>query len=182
MDKGKVVLTGKTEAVINSYSASFNVNNIFTNDLTTNSKVYFFKSVKPLNREGSSTSSFAHDEEIILEITFVAKQDLRNTHILVSVNNKNGQRIFSSDLKLDNCDVKLDGENVFYLTIPKVTLAPGNYSFFAAIHCPNTIGYDVVDNICPISVFDNGSNFIQYEGRWFYGDVFVSSAWKFKSK
>lgn len=182
LDKGKVVLRGNTEEVISSYSSSFSVNNIFTNDIATNSKFYFFKSVKPMNGELSSTSNFAHNEDIILEINFVAKQDLRNTHILVSINNKHGQRVFSSDLKLDNCPIALHHVNVVYLTIPKVSLAPGNYSFFAAIHCPNTIGYDVLDNICPISVFDNGSDFVQYEGRWFYGDVFIPSTWKFKSK
>ena len=96
---------------------------------------------------------------------------------MMSVNNRNGQRIFSSDRGLDNFNFKINEPTTIRITIPKNTLTSGNYSFFIAIHCPNTIGYEVVDNICPISIFDNGSEFVQYENKWFYGDVFVPCKW-----
>jgi hypothetical protein len=141
--------------------------------------MYVLQSVTTMNSENTGTSSFAHNEVIVLELNFISHKDVRNTHILVAINNRNGQRIFSSDLSLDNYTIEIDKVNTAYLTIPKETLTPGDYSFFIAIHSPNIIGYDVIDHVCPISIYDNGSEFVQYENKWFYGDVFVKCDWKF---
>ena len=111
----------------------------------------------------------------------MARQNLKNTHLLFAVNNKNGQRIFSSDRSLEHYLIRINEPNLVLITIPKEVLTPGNYSFFVAIHIPNTVGYDVKDHICHISVFDNGSDFLQYENKWFYGDVFMKCDWEFKT-
>lgn len=182
LDKGTIVQSGKADEVINSYTRIYSSNNIFINELAELNKVYSINSVRPLNYKLELTSNFAHNEEIILEVVFSSRQKLINTHILIGVNNKQGQRIFSSDSPIDIFEAELKTPNTVYLIIPKSILTPGNYSFFIAIHCPNTIGYDVQDHICPISVFDNGSEFVQFENRWFYGDVFVPCKWKSKSE
>jgi lipopolysaccharide transport system ATP-binding protein len=181
LDHGKIVSLGDVDHVINEYTQQAGSSNEFVNNNSGSQKIYVLEKVRPLNSENAPTSTFAHKENIILEVNFIARQNLKNTHLLVAVNNKNGQRVFSSDVFLDNMSIKIDQLNSAHLTIPKETLTPGNYSFFVAIHCPNTIGYDVKDQICPISIYDNGSEFVQYENKWFYGDVFVKCEWKFKA-
>ncbi len=181
LDKGQVLHSGKVDEVINEYTQLISGSNEFVNTKNEEKQVYAIQSVRSLNAERKANSSFAHDESIQLEITFVARQELRNTHLLVAVNNRNGQRIFSSDAAFDHYKIEIDTPQILYLTIPKEFLTPGNYSFFVAIHSPNIIGYDVKDHICPFSVYDNGSEFVQYENKWFYGDVFMKCDWEFKN-
>ena len=180
LDKGEILRQGKADLVINQYTQYLSNGNEYVNEDPKHKAVYVFKSIRSLNSNLEAVSAFAHNEEIVLEINFITTQRFKNIHMLVAVNNKNGQRIFSSDIALDNYDIKLNSVNFAYVTIPDETITPGNYSFFTAIHSPNAIGYDVKDNVCPISVYDSGSDFTQYENKWFYGDVFVKCIWRFK--
>lgn len=180
LDKGEILTQGKVDVVINQYTQYLSNGNEYVNQDATQKTAYFFQSIKSLSSNLKAVSAFAHNEEIVLEINFMAMQRLKNTHLLVAINNKNGQRIFSSDISLDDYDIKVNAVNFAYVTLPAETITPGNYSFFTAIHSPNAIGYDVKDNVCPISVYDNGSAFTQYENKWFYGDVFVKCSWRIK--
>ncbi len=182
LDGGKIACYGEVGEVINTYTQSYATSNTFVNDAVNKEKSYSIQRVQSLNVSNQAVVNFAHNEEIIIEIVFLASQMLRNTHLMVSVNNRNGQRIFSSDKALDRIALKTNLPTTVMITIPKATLTPGSYTFFVAIHCPNTMGYDVVDNVCPITVFDNGSEFVQYENKWFYGDVYVPCKWEFKSE
>jgi len=180
LDKGHTIAIGEANDVINQYTQRVSGSNEFVNTATNHNKTYFLQSMKTLRNDGSAASSFAHNEEINLEVSFTAKQLIRNTNLLIAVNNRNGQRIFSSDKALDNFPVELNKINTAAIRIPREVLTPGNYSFFVAIHCPNTVRYDSKDQICALSIYDNGSEFVQYENTWFYGDVFVNCDWKFQ--
>ncbi|GCC52043.1 ABC transporter ATP-binding protein [Chryseotalea sanaruensis] len=182
LDRGKIVCQGEVNEIINVYTNSYATSNTFVSKAIDMGKSYIIQQVQSLNNFSQVTSNFAHNEEIVLEIVFLATQLLRNTHLMVSVNNRNGQRVFSSDKALDHVKLEMNLPTTVRITIPKTTLTPGNYTFFVALHCPNTMGYDVADNICPISIYDNGSEFVQYENKWFYGDVYVSCKWEFKSE
>ncbi|MCW5912001.1 MAG: ABC transporter ATP-binding protein [Cyclobacteriaceae bacterium] len=181
LESGRLLQQGKTPDVVDHYTQLYNTDNTFAKALVDEAKPYSIKRIRSLNANYAPASNFAHDESVVLEVVFFARQLLRNTHIMVSVNNKIGQRIFSTDLPLEQMRVFTDAENRVSVTIPRATLTPGNYSFFIALHCPNTAGYDVLDRVCPIAVYDNGSEFVQYENRWFYGDVFVNCKWDYKS-
>lgn len=180
LESGKLVHQGKTSDVVGHYTQLYSTDNAFAKAVVDEGKPYSIISIRSLNAAYMPASNYAHDEDVVLEVVFFARQLLRNTHIMVSVNNKNGQRVFSTDLPLEQIHILTDAENRVSVTIPCITLTPGNYSFFVALHCPNTAGYDVHDRVCPIAVYDNGSQFVQYENRWFYGDVFVNCKWNYK--
>lgn len=180
LDKGTLLAEGPPEKIINEYtrlSAASNEYEARDNDI---SKNYQILSVKSLNLAREKTISFAHDEPIVLETNLICRQQVRNAYLMIAVNNKNGQRIFSNEILLSHDRVQLNTPAFATLTIPRETLTPGNYSFFVAIHIPNSLGYDIKDQICPFMVYDNGSPFARYENKWFYGDVFVESIWEFK--
>lgn len=181
LDKGTLLAEGPPEKIINEYtrlSATSNEYEAMDDDPTKN---YQILAVRSLNMDGKKAISFAHDEPIVLETNLICRQEVRNAYLLVAVNNKNGQRIFSNEVLLSDDKVGLKKPVSATLTIPRETLVPGNYSFFVAIHIPNSVGYDVKDQICPFMVYDNGSPFARYENKWFYGDVFVNSSWNFKN-
>jgi lipopolysaccharide transport system ATP-binding protein len=179
LESGKVTSIGASDAVIGMYMDQVSIQNEFADDRTSSSAFHFTRA-RTMDRELQPASAFGHDQSITVEIVLFAKQQPKNVHLLIAANNKNGQRIFSSDISLEKYSLRIDDHNVFYVTIPAETLTPGNYSFFMAIHAPNAVGYDVKDQLCPISIYDNGSNFNLYENKWFYGDVFVECTWVFK--
>ena len=182
LEKGKVIKVGDSHEIISHYNHSLSHTNMYTTGEIDFHKAFAITSVWTTNLAEELASSFAHDECIKVHLGFLATQNLRNTNLCISINNRHGQRVFSSDRPLQNYMVGVQDTNEVTVTIPKETLTPGDYSFFASIHCPNVVGYDVKDHICPISIYDNGSELIQYENRWFYGDVFVRCDWEFKFK
>ncbi len=180
LDSGKILSVGAVKTIVDHYTQQVSSSNEFVNTSLERNKIFSVQNVKTSNSATVATSTFAHDEAINLEVNFLAKQESRNINLLISVNNKNGQKIFSSDKPLDNFPVATNKINSVCITIPKETLTPGSYSFFVAIHSPNTIRYDFKDHICLFTIYDNGSEFVQYENTWFYGDTFVQCDWKFK--
>lgn len=176
---GQLVIKDDVKVVIEAYRQSNNPSSEVYESPHDESKIYVLRSVKSLNQQMSQSAFFGHDEEICLEIQFSVNQQLVNTNLLVAVNNKHQQRVFSSDKPLQNILSRDKKHYTAMLTIPANTLTPGNYSFFISFHCPNTATYDMKDNVCPITIFDNGSEFVQYENKWFYGDVFVQCQWRF---
>ena len=180
LDKGSLLAEGPPEKIINEYTRLSAASNEYEARDNDTSKNYQILSVKSLNETRQKTISFAHDESIVLETNLICRQQVRNAYLLVAVNNKNGQRIFSNEILLSEDRIKLNSPASAILTIPRDTLTPGNYSFFVAIHIPNSLGYDIKDQICPFMVYDNGSAFARYENKWFYGDVFVRSTWEIK--
>lgn len=180
LDKGSLLAEGPPEKIINEYTRLSAASNEYEARDNDTSKNYQILSVKSLNETRQKTISFAHDESIVLETNLICRQQVRNAYLLVAVNNKNGQRIFSNEILLSEDRINLNSPASAILTIPRDTLTPGNYSFFVAIHIPNSLGYDIKDQICPFMVYDNGSAFARYENKWFYGDVFVRSTWEIK--
>jgi lipopolysaccharide transport system ATP-binding protein len=182
LEKGKVIKVGDSHEIISHYNHSLSHTNMYTTGQIDSHKAFAITSVWTTNLAEELASSFAHDEGIKVHLAFLATQNLRNTNLCISINNRHGQRVFSSDRPIQNYMIGKKDINEVTVTIPKETLTPGDYSFFASIHCPNVVGYDIKDHICPISIYDNGSELIQYENRWFYGDVFVRCDWEFKFK
>lgn len=181
LDKGTLLAEGPPEQIINEYTRLSAASNEYEARDSDSSKNYQILAVRSLNTEGKKAISFAHDEPVVLETNLICRQEVRNAYLMVAVNNKNGQRVFSNEILLTNDRVGLNKPASARLTIPRETLTPGNYSFFVAIHIPNSLGYDIKDQICPFMVYDNGSAFARYENKWFYGDVFVKSSWDFNN-
>ncbi|MEJ1239014.1 ABC transporter ATP-binding protein [Chryseolinea sp. T2] len=177
LGNGTVLAQGESSSIIDKYMDSVGVNNEFSAVGKANAQPYFFKRVRTLSIDGASAATYSHAEEICIEANFGRNETIKNVHLLAAVNNKNGQRIFSSDICLDDYTLSED-ENTFKVTIPRSTLTPGTYSLLLALHIPNTVGYDMKDQICQFSIYDGGSEFTHFENRWFYGDVFVRCRWE----
>lgn len=179
LQSGEVQMNGPVDTVVDAYTRNQITSMESYRSLDDKGKAYSIRSLMPVNYERVQSNYFAHDERIGLLIEFNANQNLSNTNLLVAVNNKHNQRVFSADRPLQGMVTANRDRYTALLTIPANTLTPGDYSFFVSFHCPNTATYDVKDPICPFTVYDNGSEFAQYENRWFYGDVFVKCDWHF---
>ena len=178
MDEGKIVFDGDVEDTIGSYSAMQDRLMSFECDTLNPDKQLQVTRVFLEDLPGKNTNSFVHDEGIILCINFHAKKIIKGLNICISVYNYLRYPIFTSDVSLTDYNV---GNNQAKVLIPPNTLKAGHYSFLVAIHSPNggVKALEFLQYICPMTIYDNGSEFSRYDGVWETGDVFVNCKWEF---
>ncbi|TAH29615.1 MAG: ATP-binding cassette domain-containing protein [Cytophagales bacterium] len=70
-------------------------------------------------------------------------------------------------------------ELTYFVTFPKNIIAPNSYSFFFVIYVPNQSIFidEEANNVCPITIYDTGTEFAKYEGGN-YGNVILEAQWK----
>lgn len=179
MDEGRIVFDGNVEEAIGNYSAmqdklmSFERARLNPDEPIQVTRVYLE------NSQNIATNSFVHDEPIAIQINFHAQKFLKGLNICISVYNYLRYPIFTSDVELKNYKI---GDNQATVHIPPNILKAGHYSFLVAIHSPNrgVKASEFLQYICPMTIYDNGSEFSRYEGIWDTGDVFVQCEWDFK--
>jgi hypothetical protein len=60
--------------------------------------------------------------------------------------------------------------------LPASIVAPNGYSFNFIIWIKDVIVYDFIENVCPIQIHDNGTEFAIYDG-YDYGSVILNVNW-----
>ena len=181
LKEGRVTFDGHTEEAIKTYSDIQDQLAVYEHPYEGNqNRLFHVKRVSLLN-DDKVANSFAHDQPIDIEIKFLALKYLRGLNICISVYNYLQNPVFTSDVSLTEYKT---GSNTARVTIPSHTLKSGNYSFLVAIHDPQrgAGALEFLQYICPMTVYDNGSEFSKYQDIWQTGDVFVDCQWEFSGK
>ncbi len=178
LQEGEIIYDGDVEQAISYYTNMQDTLNTFENHRISPDKSIQITDVCLMNAKEKKTNSFVHDESVWLGISFESLKYLKGLNICISVYNYLQYPIFTSDVELKNYKL---GANKTIVKIPPSTLKAGNYSFLVAIHSPNRgVGaLEFLQYICPMTIYDNGSEFSKYEGIWDTGDVFVQCQWDF---
>lgn len=178
LDKGGILMQGSTTDVTKMYYQDKEASNFpevhFKDKKDT---PMYFSSARVVNEKNEVTSQFAHNEKIILEVSIKSDSKLADVLLGVHVTDALDKRIFTSEIGVSD---KFDGEKekIFRMIIPPVTLTPNIYKFSIGLHIPNIQILDEHKLICPVSVYDNGSEFSRYQDVN-YGCVFVKCDWQF---
>jgi lipopolysaccharide transport system ATP-binding protein len=178
LDRGGVVMQGSTVDVTRMYyqdKETPNLPELYFEERKDTS--YYISLVRVLNEKNEVSGHFAHNEKIVLEVT--VKSDSKLADVLLGVHVTDGvdKRIFTSEVGISD---KFQGDKtkIFRMIIPPVTLTPNTYKFSVGLHIPNIQILDEHKLICPVSVYDNGSEFSRYQDVN-YGCVFVKCDWQF---
>ena len=187
MEKGKVIQYGDTNTIIDLYMNPNKNDPALRNaysfdDKFTNKKIYF-TSIETLHENGFNTDSFGFNETIVLKIKLVIKTDIRNIVLGIGLQDKFNIRVCTFMKNLTDVIVQVDNEEcLIQVAMPKEIIAPNFYNFILTLYTYGGATYDVVENICPIKIFDTGTIFAKYEGID-YGNIIVESKWEvLKSK
>ena len=176
LDKSKVILNSDTNTGIAFYNklGNSNIGHKEEINISQSAQILAFE-IK--NSKGDITNLIAHNENIYIYIEYRIERKLEGKRLLVSLINNVNRRVFSTETLASNTSNNL---RKVRLTIPKNRIAPGNYSFLASIHDPKKgIKSSVyLSGICPIKIYDNGSEFSHFQNQWFFGDVFIDCIWK----
>ena len=128
----------------------------------------FFKEIKILDDKYNERNIFFLNEPIIISFKIKILDNSLKYNVFCIILDKNLKRVFASES---------DGiREQMYLKINPFFLVRGGYSIHTFIHLPRIKQEDVVENICPFTVIDNGSKF-QIHGNYDYGSVFGNCEW-----
>jgi lipopolysaccharide transport system ATP-binding protein len=171
LDKGALVMEGKTDTVIEHYinHGKSNLISYKTTDSAKGREIYVDSSFV-LNNEGNEQHSFRHDEQIRVKVNCAINHWVRGTELRMVIRNGRGVTIFTTDAELDSLNDKSKAFQVDF-TIPAHTLRPNIFFITLALFVPHLETIELIEDTNAFSVFDSGSKYAQSEGLD-YGLIF----------
>ena len=174
LKEGQIVERGKPSDIIQSYYN--NSAESYVGADNTNKNIYI-KKVETVSDSGILSANFAHSQSIHVRITIAINkyEDVQNIGLAMLRNDK--KRVFTVNKALSNFAGNGDKEVCVELIIEGGLIAPMDYSFLIALNTKTgLITYDWAENICPIKVYDDGTEFAFAEGVD-YGCIIIKDKW-----
>ena len=127
--------------------------------------------------EGGPRRSFAHSEPIKLRLTIGINKFFYFQNIGLVLLTRGKNRVFTVNKSLADFADENTKEVTVDFIIEGALIAPMDYSFFVALNTrTGTITYESVSDICPIKVYDDGTEFAFAEG-FDYGCIILKDKW-----
>jgi lipopolysaccharide transport system ATP-binding protein len=168
LQNGCLVYNGSIEKTIEYYLSDSESSAIFKRTKIPNAPIYL-DSMELFNVRQESTMQFTTDDEIYIKINLREKVRVLHVNVLVTIVDKNQNRITSINRRIEE-------NREFKLKISSHFLTRGKYSILTHIYQPGLDAYDVVDQLCPFSIIDAGTNLAHLE-TFDYGVVFGNMTW-----
>jgi lipopolysaccharide transport system ATP-binding protein len=141
----------------------------------------FVKQVFACDRDGNPSINFAHKEDIRLRLVIGVNKfaDFQNMGICLLRQDK--KRVFTVNKSLQPFYKAGAKEIVVDFIIEGGLIAPMDYSFLVALNTKSGhITYDWLSDVCPIKVYDDGTDLSFAEGMD-YGVIILKDKWDLKS-
>lgn len=165
MEKGKIILKDKTEAVIDAYMnyRTIQSSSYYYDESKVIDKNAYIVHQKVINKNGEEVVEITNEDPIILETKVRIEKFHPEMELSLSLQNKMKGRIFTVNILLR--DIMGDGEKekVIRLEIPPNLIAPNPYSWISAIHIPGSELIDFLLDKCNFFITDVGTEFARYE-------------------
>jgi lipopolysaccharide transport system ATP-binding protein len=138
----------------------------------------YIKQIITCDPENNHVSNFSHAEEIGLMITIGVNKFDPIQNIGVALLTRDKRRVFTINKQLAEFYTLGQTEIKVKLIIEKDLIAPMDYSFLVALNTKTgLVTYDMREDICPIKVYDSGTEFAFAEGID-YGCIILKDNWK----
>jgi lipopolysaccharide transport system ATP-binding protein len=176
--KGSVEKMGKPADIIKHYQSA--VSNTFFGKDTLANDIYI-KKIDTYNESGM-TSVFSHSENIRLRIIIGINvlKNYQNIGVVLKTNDK--RRVFTVNKSLTHFATEKTREITVDFIIYGGLIAPMYYSFLVSLNTQRgDITYETQDDICPIRVMDDGTEFAFAEG-YDYGCIILKDKWELIEK
>jgi lipopolysaccharide transport system ATP-binding protein len=92
--------------------------------------------------------------------------------VSITLQNNMGEYLSTIVQNLTDFSVR---DNVVYINLKLASkvIAPNSYAFRVAVFVPNGKVYDLVEMVCPVKIFDSGTEMALFEG-FNYGSFFIN--------
>jgi lipopolysaccharide transport system ATP-binding protein len=175
--QGRIIKEGPVEETIDAYLAASGTSSRYVYDPAKKKKSeIYFEEVMCIDEEGREVGSYKFDDSILVNMKIrVNLTAIDNIKVGMALLDKNETRVFSSLEDLKKFPIS---HNTAYITVklPHSLFAPGAYKFLFAVHIPNQQMFDLIENVCDIKIYDNGTEFAELEG-YHYGSIIIKPEW-----
>jgi len=180
LEKGRIVATGNAYDILDIYQEKKKENALDILSYKKDSPI-FVNSVFACDSDGAEKMNFAFSEDIHLRIGVSINNFDPSMKILVALLTKDEKRVFSDYKYLkDICDNDTK-EIVVDFIIKGSFIAPSEYSFHISIgDFVGIVILDLLHNICPIKIYDNGTEYAYWEGNFHYGFFIIRDECEWK--
>lgn len=175
LNQGKIENIGSPAVLVQKYYNQ-NANQGISFVESKNVDIYF-KKIATYNASNEMSSSFAYSEDVHLRLVIgVNKYDaIQNIGLALLTRDK--RRVFTVNKAFSNFYKIGDSEVIVDFIINSGLIAPMDYSFLVALNSrTGIITYDWQEDICPIRIYDDGTEFAFAEGMD-YGCIIIKDKW-----
>ena len=174
LNQGQIEQIGKTSSIVEAYYQSNSSKTLFkVND---KSEV-FIKNIFTCDENCNPKEYFGHHDSINLQLTIGFNKNSPVYNIGLCLLKQDKKRVFTVNKSISDFFEGKKEEMTLNFRIDGGLIAPSDYSFLFALNTKNgSITYDLHEDICPIKVYDDGTEFSFAEG-FDYGCIIIKETW-----
>ena len=166
LENGTVKYASTIQETVSYYLQGGSRDSKYVANEKSSSKNLFVKEASLLGTENQQIGMYKFDEGIHLSIK-LGKQSgfVVDSKCVLGVGfyTQNRVKMCTFEYLISEATEK-DGEYTFDLKLPSNIFAPGDYAFDIVLHVPNVQILDAVREICACKIFDNGTDYLKYNG------------------
>jgi lipopolysaccharide transport system ATP-binding protein len=175
LDKGKVIAEGTPAVIVEKY---YNNEKTLAYSNENSEAEIFIKQAFTCDKNGNPQTNVPHTEDIRLRLVIGVNKFQKSQNVAVCLLRSDKKRVFTVNKDFEEFYENGSGEVTIDFIIEGGLIAPMDYSFLVALNTrTGTITYDWQDDICPIKVFDDGTDFSFAEG-YDYGCIILKDKWE----
>jgi lipopolysaccharide transport system ATP-binding protein len=181
LEQGSVAANGHSKEVIDTYISkdgdeAFKLPPVGL--LKQSSKEMHFTEITTTDEHGVARNVFGHNATVQVKMKIKIDTVVKGVKVGLGLNNMYNNRVFTIFSYLDYSSMK-DQMISLNIQLPIGLIAPNKYHFSAALYIFDNRFIDIIDNVCKITILDEGSMYAAWEGIN-YGDVMVHCNWKYE--
>ncbi len=175
LDKGKVIAEGAPASIVEKY---YNNDKTQSYSKEVSDSDIFIKQAFTCDKDGNEQLNFGHKEDIRLRLVIGINNFQRFQNVAVCLLRNDKKRVFTVNKDFEGFYQTGSNEVTVDFIIEGSLIAPMDYSFLVALNTrTGTVTYDWQDDICPIKIFDDGTDFSFAEG-YDYGCIILKDKWE----
>ena len=177
-DKGRIVFDGPSETALQRYISLGDAEpaqgrNTQPRSCDVRTAILRFEI---LDSHGAGARQLPFQESIHVRCELALQTRLGGTSLGIAIDDRYGSRVTTWVLRLADHVADKCSRVAVELEIPASIIAPGRYMFTAALFEPGLATYDMLEDVCPITIVDTGSEMARFEGAA-YGVVILPGRW-----
>jgi len=175
LKNGTLSAIGQSSDVVEQYYADNDRGNLLSQ--ASSNKDIYVKEAYSCSHDGMPVSAFAHSEDIHLRIKIGVNRFDPIQNVGIAFLDAQKKRVFTANKTLADLYPGQGSEVTVDFVVGGGLIAPNRYSFLIALNSKTgLITYELLEDICGITVYDDGTDLAFAEGAN-YGCIIVKDRW-----
>ncbi len=164
LSNGELALSGNTSEIIDRYfKQNQSSSKYYLNENPIPAADLCFIELKAINTRGEVIENFKFNEHIFISVKILVRKYHPSAKLSVTLQNTAGDYLSTI---VENISDHYRNAETFILKIklPSGLIAPNSYFFRFALFIPNGKVFELIEMVCPVKVYDDGTGMAIFEG------------------